>query len=107
VRAPDVAAPVEVLGDQVRDEVLLRVHGVHLARAELAVVQLELAVLTAERTHTVRMSFVEHSGAEPVLGQHPGAVRAQEPGPGPGLHLFPARPFDDDGPDSRCTQQVP
>ena len=84
---PQLATAIEILGDEVGDEVLLRVDRVHLAAAKLAVVQLEFATRVSKRARVVRASIAEHAGAEPVLGQHSDAIRA-ETRPSSGLHML-------------------
>lgn len=100
------AAAGEVLVDEVGDEPVLRVDGVPLAAAEPVVPQLELAAFVAEGARAVGAAVTQHPGAEAVLGQHPRAVRAEETGPRPGLHLVPAAAFEDERVDPGGAQQV-
>lgn len=100
------AAAGEVFLDEIGDEPVLRVDGVLLAAAEPVVPQLEFAAVVAEGAGAVRAAVAQHSGAEAVLGKHPRAVRAEEPGPRPGLHPVPAAAFEDERVDPGGAQQV-
>lgn len=103
---PHFAATVEELGDQVTDQVLLRVHGVDLATAQPAVLQLELHVVAAERARVVLLPVRVQPRGEAVLGQDADAVRRQEPRAGTVFDVFAGLAFQDQAVDSLRTQQV-
>jgi hypothetical protein len=104
---PDVPAPVQELGDQVGHQELLRVHGVDLPLPQLAVVQLELPVLAAERARPVGLPLREQPAGQPVLVEDTDAGRCEEPRPAALLHVDAGLPLQDHAADVRGPQHVP